>query len=221
MAEGPAVVIVPVKGCARGKSRLASVLSSRERSRMVLWMLERVMQAARQAGFPAWVVGGDEPVARFCQRPGMRWLHDAGGLNPSVRAALHQGTTSGYPAALVVAADLPLVQPDDLWELARAVATPGTVALVPSPDGGTNAMAQSLPPAVEPSFGPGSYRRHRALAENAGLRVVTLELSRLAWDVDTPEDLVRLGQRGLVPAPLPRAREAAEEGRSPTGADPE
>ena len=187
---------------------------------MVLWMLERVIQAARQAGFPVWVVGGDEPVARFCQRPGMRWLHDVGGLNPSVRAALYQGAASGYSAALVVAADVPLVEPEDLRELARAVAAPGTVALVPSPDGGTNAMGQALPPAVEPSFGPGSYRRHRASAEDAGLQVVTLELSRLAWDVDTPEDLLRLRQRGLVPAPLSRAWKAAGESRGTTGADP-
>lgn len=194
MPQRRAVVVVPVKGCAEGKSRLAPVLSPEERARVVLWMLERVLHAARRGDFPVWVVGGDEPVARLCQRPGTRWSHDVGGLNRSVRAALDEAARWGYPAALVVPADVPLVEPEDLSELAEAVADPRTVALVPSVDGGTNALGQALPPPLEPSFGPGSYRRHRASAERAGLRVVTLRLPRLEWDVDTPDDLRRLSQ---------------------------
>lgn len=70
------------------------------------------------------------------------------------------------------------------------------VTLVPSRDGdGTNAILVSPPDAFAPSFGPGSFARHRAQAAAAGIACRTLELPGLALDIDEPHDLRDLMQR--------------------------
>jgi 2-phospho-L-lactate guanylyltransferase len=75
------------------------------------------------------------------------------------------------------------------------------VAIVPDRHGtGTNALLLTPPDAFAPSFGPGSFARHRALAGDA-CRVA--ELPSLMHDVDTPEDLRTL------PSGAPRTRALA------------
>jgi 2-phospho-L-lactate guanylyltransferase len=45
---------------------------------------------------------------------------------------------------------------------------------------------------ITPSFGPGSCARHLELASAEGAPAEVVELSSLALDVDTPEDLQAL-----------------------------
>ena len=180
--------IIPVKATAEAKSRLSSVLGLEARRALALGMLVRVAQTAAAAGCDVWVAGGDGPVADLCRRLGCRWLPDAGGLNASVADGLRRAWAAGYAAALVVPADVAWVRAADLRDLTGA-ARPGAVVLVPSPDGGTNAMALWLPPRVVPAFGPGSFRRHCRQARRAGLEVVERRPPGLLRDVDGPEDL--------------------------------
>lgn len=183
------VAIIPVKGAASGKTRLAPVLGAAERTRLVLRMLKRGARAARQAGLDVRVVGGDQVVERLCSELRCHWSPDRGGLNPSVEAALDQAAADGYQAAIVLPADVPYVQAGDILQLLDALEGPETVVLVPSPDGGTNALAVRLPARMAPSFGPGSFTRHQELAERAGLKTVVVQPAGLARDVDEPGDL--------------------------------
>ena len=194
-----AVAIIPIKGAATGKSRLAPVLDAAERARLVLWMLERVVEAASQAGLDVHVVGGDNPVERLCNELRCRWSPDRGGLNPSVEAALRQASAEGYQAAVVLPADLPHVQAGDVLRLLDALQDPQAVALAPSPDGGTNGLAMRLPPGLLPAFGPQSFARHRELATRAGLKAVVVQPAGLARDVDEPGDLTPDLMRWLRP----------------------
>jgi len=67
------------------------------------------------------------------------------------------------------------------------------VTLVPSRDGdGTNALLVSPPDAFAPSFGPGSFVRHKALASQRGIACRVICLPGLGMDVDEPHDLLRL-----------------------------
>lgn len=183
-----AVAIIPVKGGGEAKSRLVPVLGPAERERLVLWMLSRVVEAARGAGLDVRVVGGHEPVALACRALGCSWSGDLGGLNASVQVALREAAR-GYEAAVVLPVDLPWVRACDVRQVRGALQAPDAVVLVPSPDGGTNALAVRLPAPIAPSFGPGSFRRHARLALQAGLRVITLTPPGLLHDVDEPTDL--------------------------------
>ena len=183
------VAIVPVKGAASSKSRLAPVLSAAERERLVLWMLARVVRAAQGAGLEVRAVGGDPPVATLCRELRCAWSGDRGGLNPSVTAALHEAAGDGYQVAVVLPADVPWVEPADILELLSALAEVDSVVLVPSPDGGTNALALHLPARLPACFGPSSFAHHREQATRAGLRVVVALPPGLVRDIDEPDDL--------------------------------
>jgi 2-phospho-L-lactate guanylyltransferase len=67
------------------------------------------------------------------------------------------------------------------------------VVIVPDRHGtGTNALVLTPPDAIAPSFGPGSFARHVALAEAAGVPHRVERVSALELDVDTPGDLAEL-----------------------------
>jgi 2-phospho-L-lactate/phosphoenolpyruvate guanylyltransferase len=67
------------------------------------------------------------------------------------------------------------------------------VAIVPDRHGtGTNALMIAPPDAIGPSFGPGSFARHVAAAQDAGIEPAVARVWPLMFDVDTPEDLADL-----------------------------
>jgi 2-phospho-L-lactate guanylyltransferase (CobY/MobA/RfbA family) len=81
------------------------------------------------------------------------------------------------------------VTPRDLLALAGAVPRDG-LAFVPARDGTTNALALSSGDLFEPLYGPGSAERFAALGPSRGVNA-----PNLIDDVDTVDDLVRLGLR--------------------------
>ena len=95
----------------------------------------------------------------------------------------------GGPPYLVVNADLPCVTARDLFTLAGAVPDRG-LAVAAAADGTTNALALSSPDLFEPVYGPGSAARFAALAPSR-----TVDAPNLVDDVDTVDDLERLGAR--------------------------
>jgi 2-phospho-L-lactate guanylyltransferase len=161
-------VVVPFRG-ANGKSRLA--LPEPERRSLALSMLRRVLAAASEVGEPL-LVTDDEEARTLAPR----WVEDpGGGQGAAVAAALAQADPG---PALVVNADLPQVEPQDLHDLLAAI-PPGGIALVEAPDGTTNALGLSSPGLFEPLYGPGSAARFRERG------AVAVDLPRLADDLDT------------------------------------
>ncbi len=90
---------------------------------------------------------------------------------------------------LVVNSDLPCATANDLVALLDAAPECG-LALVQARDGTTNALALDSARLFAPVYGRGSAARFRALGPSR-----TLELPNLVDDVDTAEDLRRLGPR--------------------------
>ena len=153
-------VVVPFR-TAEPKRRLAP-LAAPVRAELARAMLADVLEAARPLG-PAVVADGP------------------GGQGRAVAAVA--GRLTG--PLLVVNADLPCATTADLAELAAAAP-----ALVPAPDGTTNALALPDARAFVALFGPQSARRFRA-----ALGARPLELPNLADDVDELADLDRLFAR--------------------------
>ena len=68
------------------------------------------------------------------------------------------------------------------------------VTLVPDRrDDGTNVLRLPAGSDFHFTYGPGSFRAHRAEATRLGLPVRVLRLPALAYDVDWPADVVELG----------------------------
>jgi 2-phospho-L-lactate guanylyltransferase len=119
-------------------------------------------------------------------------LHDAAqsGQSDAAMIGIRHALETGCDRAVLVPGDTPLLEPG---ELAGLIDATSAVVIVPDHQGtGTNALALSPPDAIEPSFGPGSFARHVAAAEAAGVPHRVEEVPGLTLDVDTPGDLAEL-----------------------------
>jgi 2-phospho-L-lactate/phosphoenolpyruvate guanylyltransferase len=184
-----AAIVVPFRGSG-AKARLAA-LADPARGRLALAMLGDVLAACCAVGETA-VVTEDEGAETLARGLGARTLADpGGGQGNAVAAALEQMDPGPI---LVVNADLPCAVPHDLRALRRATPRRG-IALVAAADGTTNALGLATPQAFAPLFGPGSAARFRTHGQGLGLEVVSASIPNLADDVDTFEDLRRIGLR--------------------------
>ena len=170
------IALVPLKSLDAAKSRLGGVLGDEERGALALRLLTRVVDACQGAGLEVAIVSSDPLAYAAARELGTAVVDDDGeDLTGSVRRGL-----AAYPdaeAVVVIAADLPYVEADDV---AALLAAADPVAVAPSPDGRTNAVAARPPSAFAPSYGDGSASRH------GGVAVVRPGLAR---DLDTPADL--------------------------------
>ena len=183
-----AAIVVPFRG-AGGKQRLGP-LTDDEREALALAMLEDVLAACRPVCETV-VVTADEDGARVADEHAARVVDDpGGGQGAAVAAALRD--VVGH--VLVVNADVPCVVPDDLHRLAEATPDNG-LALVAARDGTTNALGLSASSLFAPLYGPGSAERFRLHGERLGVEVVAVEVPNLADDVDSIDELRRLGRR--------------------------
>jgi 2-phospho-L-lactate guanylyltransferase len=189
--------LVPCKGFQRGKSRLAAVLPATERAQLSRQWFEHVLVVLRESAGVAGVlvVTENDEVAEVAAARGasVHMAEPAAGLNGLVDGGLAALAQRGAARALVLMADLPRLQSRDVEDL---LALLGDRELVVAPDAreqGTNALALRPPDRIRTCFGsPDSFARHLAAAEDAGLRAAIHRSSRLAFDVDDPEDLARL-----------------------------
>jgi 2-phospho-L-lactate guanylyltransferase len=177
-------IVVPYR--ANGKSRLPEPV----RADLALAMLGDVL-AACAAGAPTTLVSDDPAAVELAADLGVDTLGDpGGGQGGAVAAALAR--LEG--PVLVVNADLPCAVPADLRTLAE-VAEAGAVGIVEAEDGTTNALALPDASGFAPLYGPGSADRFREHARAQGLDCVGAALPNLADDVDTLDDLLRVGLR--------------------------
>lgn len=179
-----ATVVVPFRST-DPKRRLTAVVEA-DRVRLAHAMLRDVLAAASPLG-EVLVVATD---ARGLP-DGIRHVPDPRhGQGAAVRAALDAAVAAGLPSPYVVVnADVPCVTTRDLLALIGALPEHG-IALAPAADGTTNALALFDDGLFEPLYGPGSAERFAALAPS-----IRIDAPNLMDDVDTPDDLARLGER--------------------------
>ena len=179
--------IVPVRASSDGKTRLAGVLTPPDRAALVRSMLERVLDALRNAQ------GVDRILIVTSERglvpPDLELLLDGGdGMNAAVAQALAH-VRGAATAAIVIAADVPEVTTHEIERLVAAVHTNAVVVVPDHRATGTNALGLQLPALIEPHFGPDSCATHVQAARNAGATWELLRLPGVARDVDEPGDL--------------------------------
>jgi 2-phospho-L-lactate guanylyltransferase len=181
-------IVVPFRGSG-AKLRLAP-LPERERAELALAMLGDVLAACTVVGETT-VVSDDSRASALAAELGAEPLDDPGdGQGAAVAAALD----GAAGLLLVVNADLPCVVPHDLRALGRAT-PPGGLAYVPADDGTTNALGLFDPGLFAPVYGPGSAARFHRHAEERGATAMPVAIPSLRDDVDTMDDLRRVGLR--------------------------
>jgi 2-phospho-L-lactate/phosphoenolpyruvate guanylyltransferase len=187
---------IPVKSLGHAKSRLAPVLTPLERAALSLAMFEDVLDATSSLdGWETWVVSPDETVREIALS---RRAHAIVEDRPSLAGALEQveeeAAGRGVDALAIIPADVPLVTGA---ALAASVRTLGPVVIAPSADErGTNLLLRRPPSAIPSRFGPDSFRRHLQAAAERDLPISVVERDELSFDLDEPDDILRMLESG-------------------------
>jgi 2-phospho-L-lactate guanylyltransferase len=179
------LAVVPFKGLAGAKTRLAGALRNEERAALARELLMHVLTACEGArSIERTLLVTPDPSGLGDK---LDVLVDAGsGHADAIDLALADPRAGN--GALVVMADCPFADADALDRLAEA-AQP--LALVPSNDGGVNALAMRSLNGFRPHFGVQAETMISA-ARAQGLDPVVVPDARLAFDVDRPGDLALL-----------------------------
>ena len=175
--------IVPIRSF-EALSRLADALPEDRRTTLMVRLARRTTDALREAGVTVVVVTGDAPVREWASQQSFRVVNEPD--PPGLDAAATAGLDSVRGRWMVVHADLPLISIEDVAAAEAAIGTEDHV-LAPSHDGGTSLIGSSWP-TFPFSYGPGSFRRHLALAPGARVLV----RPGLALDLDRVVDLTTL-----------------------------
>ncbi len=195
----PTLAVLPIKTFEEAKRRLRHHLSPGERHALAEAMFADVLIALRRAVRVdgVIVVSADHVAQQIAAGYGAGVVEDLNrGHNPAATLGVGAALKAGADRALLVPGDCPALDPAEL-DIFLARTTPARSALVvPDRHGtGTNALLLTPPDALAPSFGPDSRKRHLAEAEAANIEAEAVELSSLALDVDTVEDLEALQER--------------------------
>ena len=190
-----ALILVPCKSLAAGKSRLGTLLTATERHALCRRFLVNTLELATGlvANHDIRVISPDETVVRIAADLGIQSLRDRGtDLNSAIAGAV-SALAAREPDLAVQ--DV-LILPIDLVKataaaLSPVLASPADLVLVPDhQERGTNVLR--LPGSVAPrfrfQFGDDSFARHLAEAERLRLGLRIMRETALAFDLDTPID---------------------------------
>ena len=200
--EPVTMAILPVKRLDLAKQRLGAALTPAQRRLLAEAMVSDVLAALAAVSRLArtLVVTREPRITGLATQAGAEVVPDAAEAGQSAAATqgIGRAVELGAGRILLVPGDCPALDPLELEGLLSRAASPGnaSVTVVPDRHGtGTNALLIAPPDALAPSFGPGSFERHRRDALRTG---VTLEVARpasLLLDIDTAEDLAALRDR--------------------------
>jgi 2-phospho-L-lactate guanylyltransferase len=199
--------ILPVKRFSRAKQRLGASIEETLRLQLARAMVADVLLALAEtrSNEITIVVTREESLATSARAQGALVIEDVAEAGQSAAAELgvRHALAHGIERVLCVPGDCPALDPVEL-ELLLQSGPEGNdggrsqveVVIVPDRHGtGTNGLLLSPPDAIAPSFGPGSFERHRSLALAAGLPCRVARPASLLLDIDTGADLAALRER--------------------------
>lgn len=192
--------IVPVKPLRRGKSRLSTILSEKERNQLNQHLFSHTIEVLKNvdAISDILVVSRDTQVLTHSREMGVRTVTENGAPelnNALLRASLFSKAFS-TEGVLIVPADLPLLTSEDIIHFLDQRTQPPMIVITPDRRGqGTNMLLIDPPDLIKFSFGENSFHRHCSLAESLGAKVIVHESERIALDLDVPEDYELLSSK--------------------------
>jgi 2-phospho-L-lactate/phosphoenolpyruvate guanylyltransferase len=216
------LAILPVKSFGAAKQRLADSLGAGSRQALAQAMFADVLSSLRRVPEldEIVVVTSDRSAESAAAADRVSVLRDAdeAGHSEAAMIGIRHALAEGYDRVILVPGDTPLARPA---ELAGLLAGSRPVVIVPDRHGtGTNALVLSPPDVIAPSFGPGSFERHTAAAERAGVAHGVEDVPGLALDVDSSADLAELIaelelRRGQAPSTRGALRQLDRAGATP------
>ncbi len=186
--------IVPIKPLRRGKSRLATVLSEKDREQLNQTLLIKTILCLQEIKEidQILIVSYDPSALTISRDYGVRTIQES--PNTNINKALRKGTmaamTFNVSSILIVPADLPFIEPQAIRELLEKSQKPPEIVITPDRRmNGTNALYINPVGILDYDFGMWSFRKHIEQAERKKIRIEIYNNDRLSFDLDIPEDL--------------------------------
>jgi 2-phospho-L-lactate/phosphoenolpyruvate guanylyltransferase len=164
------------------------VLDDEARTALARRMAEAVITAARPR--PVVVVSSAPEVAQWCEEHRLERVEDPGSLDAAAATGRRWVRERELARVVVVHGDLPFAT--SLDRVAGDGPEPTAVLVPDHRADGTPVCAVPVAARFGFSYGRGSFARHVDAARRVGLAVRVVRDPDLAFDVDLPEDLVRL-----------------------------
>jgi 2-phospho-L-lactate guanylyltransferase len=194
--------IIPVKPLKRGKSRLSSILTVEERSKLNKWMLTNILNCLREVPqIDNFIVISYDPFTLTIARDlGARTILESRitNLNRALRKATTAAKAFNATQVLVLPADLPLTNKEDIIGFINHRGNPPEIII--SSDfrqNGTNALLVNPIGAFEYDFGEWSFKKHIEQAERKKMRIDITKIESFLYDLDLPEDFELLKTKGI------------------------
>lgn len=186
-------VIIPVKPLHESKRRLAHILSADERAALIQRFLAHTLAVLQQAEVidRVLVISSDEWALATARNHGAAVLVETAvhGLNPAVTQAVQFAADEGATAVLILPADLPFIQTEDVAIMVTTgSSSPGAVICPDDKNSGTNALFISPPNGFTFHYGVNSFQRHLQEAHRHGLAPTIVHAPGLEFDLDTEKD---------------------------------
>jgi 2-phospho-L-lactate guanylyltransferase len=191
--------IVPVKGFENAKTRLSSMLDTDDRIRLSSLMLEDTLKILSITPLltQVIVVSVDKRAEEIATKHGANFLAEEKekGVNSAVALAdIYCMEKEAADATMVIPYDLPLL---DSIALSKAcqLAEEESACIVICPSvryDGTNMLLRKPPSVIATFYDTDSYDMHVKAAIKIGISVKPLLSKSLMYDIDTPEDALRL-----------------------------
>jgi 2-phospho-L-lactate guanylyltransferase len=194
-----AIAAVPMKDLANAKQRLMRVLTPAQRAALARAMLEDVLRALGGTLRAVWVVTRDPDVIAFAGQFPCTILKEPvnRGHTEAVALAQEAARAAGAEVFLTVPGDVPCVTPSEIESMLDAAGGGRAAVFVPSASGhGTNGVVLRPPGIMALKFGEPSFANHLTAARRRDVEPTVLNLPGLALDVDGPDDLQALLERG-------------------------
>jgi 2-phospho-L-lactate/phosphoenolpyruvate guanylyltransferase len=192
------VAIVPVKNFERGKSRLASLLTVKERIKLSELFLDNTLNTLTKTPVisQSVIISSDKRAEESVKKYDAIFLGEKKdkGVNAAVALADTHISEYAVDASIVIPQDLPLLLPEDI-ECIYTAADKNERCLVICPSlrfDGSNALLRRPPLLLKTNYDNDSYNIHIKNAEASNACVKSIHIKRIMIDIDTIEDIIKL-----------------------------
>lgn len=198
--------LIPLKCPWHSKSRLSPFLTACERHWLTIVMAERVLGAIVQSEMidKSYVLTNSVEVEQLSSRFGATVIRESSlttlgvvheSYNSVLKLALSNIYQSGAANVLIIHADLPLIETEDVSQICSAFEIVKQPVVVPDRHKlGTNALMLPANATFQFSFGNNSLSNHRRDA-------LIHTNSNISFDIDVPSDLIDLAVLDVLSGP--------------------
>lgn len=176
---------------------MAQILDLEIRKNLVLSMLSDVLNVVEKiTSAKTYLISADKQVKALSSKFHFTFIDEfvEEGLNHAISIVINALSQNNEDSLLILPADIPLIEPEDIASILQWNDKFDLVICRSKDGAGTNALLLKPTYNIQPMFGENSFQKHLMEASEKRLKVKILDINRIAFDIDSIDDLIKLTQ---------------------------